>query len=239
MKTLTFSRNVANAGLAAVLVFGAVNAGADVMLSDFDTGGPFYGGVQGWFGYGDAAAVSTIVNPTGGNSTWMVKSPGQYYGSCTMQSWANPALNVANINANTDLQFDLILPGSGPHAWLQNNTSQTINIALQLGGGTLGSQDHNADVTFDGSIKDQIIHIDFNYNSAFGTYDPTATFANLSLNTSPGYNWVWDSNNPNAVPYAAQLYIDNVQLTSAVVPEPSALALCGMGGLCLALLRRR
>jgi hypothetical protein len=209
---------------------------ANVMLSDFDSGGPYNGGVQGWFGYGDVGAVGTVANPLGGTSTWMVKSPGQYYGQSTLQSWANPTLNVANLNANTDLQFDLILPGSGPNAWLPSNASQNIAIELQACGGALGTQTRDANVTFNGSLKDQVIHIDFNYYAAFGAFDPTGTFVNLSLNFSPGYDWNWDSNNPSHGTYAAQAYLDNVQLVS--VPEPTVLALAGLGALALLRLRR-
>ena len=47
----------------------AVTTNAAVIVSDFDPGGTYNGGTEGWFPYG-TAGISAISNPTGGTSTW-------------------------------------------------------------------------------------------------------------------------------------------------------------------------
>ncbi len=223
------------AAMIAVVAAGATVASAGVMVSDFDSG-TYYGGVQGWFAYG-SAGVGTEAAPAGSganNSTWMWQKPNQYFGQMTNQSWANPGVPASAFDANTQLELDLIVPGSGAHAWLPGNPATPMAIEFQVTGGGLGSVTKTRTITFDASLKDQAQHVVVDYSSLL-PLDPSATGWNLSIKAEPGYDWGWDAANPSGIPYDAYLYYDNVQLTT--VPEPAALGPVALAG--VALLRRR
>jgi len=215
--------NVKVTGLAATalaMLLAGVQAGAAVVVSDFDPGGTYYGGTEGWFPYG-TEGMSTVAAPTGGTSTWGDVNASQYGASITAQDWAVPGVSTADWNANTHLEFDIILPGTGPTRWLPNG-SATVNVELQTHTGGAGTINKNATPTVDGSIKDAIQHVSIDLSSL----QPFALTPNwnLSINLSPGYDYGWDqAGNPGgAIPYDAHWYIDNVQFTTQAVPEPAA-----------------
>jgi hypothetical protein len=196
--------------------------GAAIIISDFDGGSVHYGGTDGWFGYG-AAGIGTGT-PAGGSSNWMWYKPNQYFGKITNQDWATPALTEANFNSLDHLEFDVIVPGSGPNVWLPNNPAQPIEIEFQFNG-----INKYAYPTIDTGIKDTVIHVSVDYSSL----KPFASGAvNLSFKSEPGYDWGWDGANSSSVAYDARLYLDNVTLT----PEPG-IGLLWLAG--LAMLRRR
>jgi len=205
-------------------------AAGEVVHSDFDPGGTYFGGIEGWFNYSGMLSFGTAT-PAGGSTLWLDVKPQQYWGQVTSQNWAVPDVTVATWNASASLDFDVIV-NSG---WLPNNAAQAISVEFQVGGGIGGTINKYANPTIDTSLKDTVQHVSIPL-AGLQPFDPTATFWNLSLNLSPGYAWDWDSNNPNAVPYDAHYYIDNVTWVDAV-PEPGtglalmiAGALAGAGG---------
>lgn len=223
--------------LAITLIAGACasSALANKVISDFDTG-TYYGGVQGWFPYGSIGlGIEAAPVGNGGNtSNWMWQAPNQYYGSMTNQNWATPGILGSDFDAHTQLELDLIVPGTGPHAWLPSNPATSMQVEFQVTGGGAGTVTKTKTVTFDASLKDQVQHVVVDYSSLL-PLDPTATGFNLSIRAEPGYDWGWDSGNTSGIPYSPYLYYDNIQLTN--VPEPASLGLLSLGG--LALIRRR
>jgi hypothetical protein len=146
-------------------------------------------------------------------------------------------MTVANLNSNTKLEFDLILPSSG---WLSGNLNIGLGIYIDsTNDATTNGVDYGpAGASYDISgSKDQIIHFAIDYSAAGILPDAAGGGPDLTLNFNPGWNWMWEGSNPESIPYTnQQLYIDNVTLTS--VPEPSAVAAFGAMG-ALAFLRRR
>lgn len=63
-----------------VLLLGTTAARADVIHSDYDPGGTYYGGLEGWFNYGGVYSISAAV-PGVASSDWMkVQLSQQYWG---------------------------------------------------------------------------------------------------------------------------------------------------------------
>jgi hypothetical protein len=211
----------------------AASAPAAVMISDFDPGGTYYGGIEGWFNYSGMPYLSTEASPPGGSTNWLAVGPTQYYENFTAQNWAVPDVPWSAFLSNTQIELDLIIPGSGPNAWYPSNPNQPISFELQFFGGSMGTVNSYPATTFNSGLKDQVIHVVVDYSSL--TLDPTATGWNLSLQSmTPGYAWEWDASNPNFVPYGARFFVDNIQLTS--IPEPVGLGVVALAGL---MLRRR
>src|SRR5687767_3819082 len=160
---MTTSRRRGMRLLCGAIALAAANAviseaqGADVIISDFEPGGTYYGGTEAWFGYG--AAGTGTGTPTGGTSNWFWAKPNQYYGSITNQSWANPEVNVNSFNSNSHLQFDLLVPTGGPDASLPSALT-TLSIDFQFGGGSSGTVNQTLQTTFDSSLKNTVIPID-------------------------------------------------------------------------------
>ncbi|QEG37235.1 PEP-CTERM sorting domain-containing protein [Bythopirellula goksoeyrii] len=218
--------------LSFVLLSGS-NLRAEVQ-SDFDPGGTYFGGTEGWFNYGGSLGPNppTTTTPTGGTTLWMEVQPQQYYGKMTSQSWATPDITVSDWNSHTNLEFDVIVNSS----WIPS-ASTNVEVEFQVGGGSAGEVNQYANPTIDTSLKDTIQHVSIPLAS-MQPFDPTATYWNLSINLYPGYAYEWDSANPNAVPYDARYYIDNVEWTG-VVPEPTSLLLLGSCSLLLIGSRRK
>lgn len=210
----------------AVIVAGPAAFAVNVQ-SDFDPGGTYYGGIEGWFNYAGLPDFGTST-PVGGTTLWLRVKPNQYWGQITSQSWATPGVTVADWNSYTHLEFDVIVDS----LWLPNNPAQVIDVEFQVGGGVQGTVNKYAYPTINTSLKDTIQHVDIDL-TALQPFDPTATYWNLSFNLRPGYAWEWDPSNPNVQPYDPRFYIDNVTWT----PEPAALGTLVLVG--LAGLRRR
>jgi hypothetical protein len=213
--------------LGAVLLFAsASNAG--VIQSDFDPGGTYYGGTEGWFPYG-AAGMGTITNPTGGTTTWAdIHSTNQYYTSVTSQDWATPDVTTATWNDNSNLEFDVILPAS----WLPTS-SATVTVEFQTNTGGSGAINKYGSATILGSLKDTVQHVNIDYSS-LKPFAPTPNW-NLSFEVHPGYDYGWDTGgNPSAVPADFHYYLDNVQFT----PEPNSFGVMAFSGLLAGLCRK-
>ncbi len=196
--------------------------------SDFDPGGTYFGGTEGWFNYSGNPGFATAT-PAGGSTLWLGVQPQQYFGQITSQNWATPDITIPDWNSNTHLEFDVIVDS----LWFPNNASQAISVEFQVGGGVGGTINQYANPTIDTSLKDTIQHVSIPL-AAMQPFDPTATFWNLSINLSPGYAYEWDSSNPNVQPYNPRYYLDNIEWTT--VPEPTSLVL---GACCVLLLGTR
>ena len=223
----SFSRPILRCWLAAAALGLALLNGptvANVIHSDFDPGGTYYGGTEGWFNYAGNPGFATAT-PTGGSTLWLEVKPNQYSGNITSQNWATPDVTVATWNSNSHLDFDVIVDTQ----WIPNNAAQAISVELQVGGGVSGTVNKYANPTIDTSLKNTIQHVSIPLAS-LQPFDPTSTFWNLSFNLSPGYAWEWDSNNPGVQPYNPHYYIDNVAWVT--VPEPASALLVVMGSVC-------
>lgn len=216
----------------AVAILGSTSGSAQaaVVLADF-TGGTWP--VQGW----GVASLSATTNPSPGSGEWGSVTVSQYWGQMTIPVWAAGNLTVANLNSNTKLEFDLILPSSG---WLSGNINIDLGIYIDP---TNDSTNNGTDFGPSGQsynvsgLNDQILHFAIDYSAAGVLPEAAGGGPDINLNINPGYNWMWDGNNPGFSPYAnQQFYIDNITLTS--VPEPSAAVAFGAMG-ALSLLRRR
>ena len=214
----------------AILCSVPVSSQAAVMVADF-AGGTWP--VQGW----GVSSLSTSTDPAPGSGPWGSVTVGQYWGQMTIPSWATGNTSVANLNGNSKVEFDLILPSSG---WLSGNV--TIDLGLYIdstndstnNGVEYGPAAASYDIS---GMKDQIIHFATDYSAAGILPDAAGGGPDLTLNIYPNYNWMWDGGNSQSISYTPQqFYIDNIALTS--VPEPSAAAALGAMGV-LGLLRRR
>jgi PEP-CTERM motif len=229
---------------AAFALLGGSTAHGQVQVNDFvsqSSNGGYYGGTQGWFPYGAVAMGfadgigGDPAPPTGaGSLSWAYMEPGQYYGHFTAQNWAfgNNQLGVGVWNANNLFSADLIFPSSGPNQWFAEGTIP-LTLDIQFGGGVDGTVDQFDTINVNTNLQDTIIPIDIPYTPDF---DPTATFANVTMEIDPGYNYGWDPGNPSSIPYAAYMYMSDVQLSQ--VPEPATLGILG-AGLTMLMARRR
>ena len=222
----------ATAAMLGAMLLGGTAAKAALVQSDFDPGGTYYGGVEGWFNYG-AAGLGTIANPTGGTTTWAdIHSTNQYYTSITSQDWATPGVTTADWNNYSHLECDVILPAS----WIPTSNA-TLTVEFQTNTGGSGAINKYGSATLLGNLKDTVQHVDIDYSS-LKPFAPTPNW-NLSFEAHPGYAWEWDTGgNPNATPADFHYYLDNVQFTNGV-PEPASAGLLAIGGLSGALRRRR
>lgn len=217
----------------ALLALGAIsatNAWAKVH-SDFDPGGTYFGGDEGWFNY-DGNPGFGIATPAGSSTQWLAVQPQQYWGKITSQSWATPDITIADWNSHTHLEFDVMVDD----LWFPSGTA-TIDIEFQVDGGDGGTINQYAHPTIDTSLKNVVQHVSVPL-AGLQPFDPTATTWNLSLNLFPGYAWEWDTANPAAVAIEGRYFIDNVEWTGAV-PEPTSLVLLGSCGLMLWGARRK
>lgn len=208
--------------LLTILALGLILCGsrslAAVVHSDFDPGGTYFGGTEGWFNYSGMPGFTTST-PAGGSTVWLDVKPQQYWGQITSQNWAVPDVTVGTWNSSSTLEFDVIVSSS----WIPNNAAQQISVEFQVGGGVNGTVNKHANPTINTALKDTIQHVSIPLASS-QPFEPDATFWNLSINLSPGYAWEWDSGNPSVQPYDPHYYLDNI--TWAEVPEPrSALML--------------
>jgi hypothetical protein len=201
------------------------SASAAVVLADF-TGGT--GPVQGW----GVASLSTSTDPAPGTGAWGAVAVSQYWGQMTIPSWATGNMTVANLNSNTQLEFDLILPSTG---WVTGNINIDLGIYIDStndavnNGIDYGPAGQSFNVS---SSKDQILHFVVDYSAAGIIPDAIGGGPDINLNINPGWDGMWTEANPYV---NQQFYIDNITLTN--VPEPTAVALGAMG--VLMLLRRK
>ncbi len=195
--------------------------------SDFDPGGTYFGGIEGWFNYSGNPGFATTT-PAGGSTLWLGVKPQQYFGQITSQNWATPDITIPDWNSNTHLEFDVIVDS----LWYPNAITP-ISVEFQVGGGVGGTINQYANPTIDTSLKDTVQHVSIPL-AGMQPFDPTATFWNLSINLFPGYAFEWDPGNPNVQPYDPRYYIDNVEWTT--IPEPASLVL---GACCLVMLATR
>ncbi len=229
-------RVVRNFGVATVALGFSLVCGqspADVIHSDFDPGGTYYGGTEGWFNYAGLPGFTTST-PTGGSTLWLDVIPQQYWGQITSQNWAVPDVTIGTWNSSSSLDFDVIVSSS----WFPNNAAQQISVEFQTTGGVSGTVNQYGNPTIDTSLKDTIQHVSIPL-AGLQPFDPTATGWNLSINLSPGYAYEWDTGgNPNAQPYDPHYYLDNITWVSAV-PEPSSAILALVVGMLGAVMGRR
>jgi hypothetical protein len=196
--------------LAVVLMTGM--ARAETMLSDFEDNT-----LDGWQNYaGNPMVVVAAPLPGMGALSMQATINNQYWGQEVMQSWANPALVVANVNAGSSIDFDLVFPSAG-----YTMTYADIKLEVQNQGGILGNQTtgdmlHN----LSNIAKDTLIHVSFDL-TPYLPMDPTSTGMNLVFYINPG--WTPDTYVPQTV------YVDNVKIAS--VPEPATLVLLAMSSL--------
>lgn len=229
-KVLTRTRWATLAVLVLTLIGG--HAVGSVVHSDFDPGGTYFGGTEGWFNYG-GMPVFTSSTPTGGSTLWLEVKPQQYWGQITSQSWATPDVTIATWNSSSSLDFDVIVSSS----WIPNNAAQQISVELQTTYGGSGTVNKYAYPTIDTSLKDTVQHVSIPL-AGLQPFDIAAPDWNLSINLNPGYAWDWDSNNPNVVNYDPRYYLDNITWVSEV-PEPGTALIALLGGVFVTMSTRR
>lgn len=196
---------------------------AAVVIADF-TGGT--GPAQNW----DLSGLTTTMDPAPGTGNWATAPVFQYWGNLPIPAWAaGGSLSIANLNSNSTLAFDVIFPSA---TWLKNSAIVSVQFRTGDPNTAIFSTSTTVDLT---GLKDQILHLEFDYSSAGPFADPANWGPDLSINIHPGYDWMWDTaNNPGATAYTNQTFhIDNI----ALVPEPASALLGAIG--CLFLLRRR
>lgn len=200
--------------LAVVVALFGGQAVATVIHSDFDPGGTYNGGTEGWFNYSSMPVFQTGT-PTGGSTDWLQVKPFQYYGNITSQDWAVPDVPGSVWNSSTSLEFDILVDD----LWLPNNPAATVTVELQFNG-----VNQYAYPTIDTSLKNVVQHVSIPL-AGFQPFGPDASLWNLSINLSPGYDYGWDTGgNPEAVPYGGNepsYYLDNI----VWIPEPATLGL--------------
>jgi hypothetical protein len=205
---------------------------ASVVHSDFDTGGTYFGGTEGWFNY-SGMPVFTTSTPTGGSTLWLEVQPQQYWGQVTSQNWAVPVVTIGTWNSSSSLDFDVIVDS----LWIPDNAAQAISVEFQVGGGVNGTVNKYANPTIDTSLKDTIQHVSIPL-AGLQPFEADATFWNLSINLNPGYAWEWDPNNPNVQPYNPRYYLDNITWVTPV-PEPGSGFMALVAGTFVAMRARR
>ena len=191
---------------------------AAVVHSDFDPGGTYYGGAEGWFNYSGMAGFTTST-PAGGSSLWLDVETYQYYsGYITSQNWAVPDVTIGTWNASSSLEFDVIVSST----WYPNDPAKQIEVEFQTTYGGSGTVNQYAYPTINTSLKDTVQHVSIPL-AGLQPFDSAAPDWNFSIKlTAPGYAWEWDSNNPSVQPIDPHYYLDNITWVNAAVPEPSS-----------------
>lgn len=205
---------------------------AGLMHSDFDEGGTYFGGVEGWFNYAGLPFVGIVSEPLGQPTNWLSVKPNQYWGEIVSQHWAVPDVTPTSIAGFSYFEFDLMADST----WIAGMDSFSLNIQLELPGQGQVSFPRTLppiDLSQPGVVQHVMIDI-----SDLQTPAATATGYNIVLNFRPGYRWEWDPNNPDSVPYDATIYYDNFQFTNGAIPEPTRLA-CLLPAFALVGTRRR
>jgi hypothetical protein len=228
-------KRIARHGWVTSLTLGIALAGgqarADVIHSDYDPGGTYFGGTEGWFNY-DGLPGFTTSTPAGGSTLWLDVKPSQYWGKTTSQNWAVPDVTVGTWNSSSSLEFDVIVN----NLWFPNNAAQPISVEFQVGGGSNPST-QIANGTINTGLKGTVQHVSIPL-AGLQPFDPTSTFWNLSINLSPGYAWEWDTANQSVQPYDPHYYLDNINWVAAI-PEPGLGLVMLAAGILVAVGRRR
>jgi hypothetical protein len=195
----------------------------DVMVSDFENNT-----TQGW-----ANNVTVVAAPdvSLGSYSLQFSAAGQYWEHISVATWNNPQLSIANLNAGSQVSFDLYFPSAG---WLTDHAE----VRLEVWSGDpwvdiFGTQNLSS------LAHDSVINVTFDLSS-FSMPRAATWGGGIDIFVNPGYDWMWDTgSNPSGVPYTPQqVYIDNVQIVTPV-PEPSTFALAGIGLAGLVIFRRR
>lgn len=199
----------------------------NVMVSNFEDNTK-----DGWEDRnGNVAAVSAAPDASLGSYSLLQTINSQYSGNMSLSVWSgNSQLSMANLNAGSQISFDLYFPTV---SWQADHAA----VSLEVWSGDpwvdiFGTQNLSS------LTKDAVIHMTFDLSS-FSMPRASTWGGGIDIYVEPGYDWRWDGNNPSGVPYSAQqVYIDNVQIV-APVPEPGTMALAMAGGAALLFLRRR
>jgi hypothetical protein len=209
--------------LALALALASATAQAQVVFNqDFDGG---YSGAFGTSSYqGGSPALTTnfisagFGNPNSGWVAAMITTTwGDYYGGQLQLMTVSG--NTDPVAANYTLSFDA-----------KGSAAANIQLGIQswqnnyFGGSMIGSATVNQTL----AVADQWQTFNINIGSLSG-FNPTGATWQLNFQLN---SWEWGG--PGNVD---GLFIDNIKLT--VVPEPSVLALAGLGTVALLRLRRR
>lgn len=228
-------RSFARFNLATAAALTAALAGGQAMgavLSDFDAGGTYYGGVEGFFSYGATEGgdpIPTVTNPAGGTGDWLrIRPVNQYYGQVVAQGWAIPDVPVSTIRTSSNFEMDLIVESG----WLPAGINLSIQIQL-LDASDAVLETVNIAYANPSVPKDTLVHVNEYFADQITSASDAAANYNLVINGAPGYDYGWDTaSNPEAVEYpGVNYYIDNVAVT--VIPEPASagMILAGLGAL--------
>jgi hypothetical protein len=145
---------------------------ADVVLSNFEDNT-----INGWQSW-DSNPISTVAAPTAsfGGYSMLETVNGQYWGKETLPSWANGLLTSANLNAGTQISFDLYFPSANWGA-----THADVKLEIQNGFGSTTLQTITASSTLNSITKDVVTHVTFDLSSFNVPLDPATTWVNMSL----------------------------------------------------------
>jgi hypothetical protein len=226
-------------GFLASSLLAALTAGAQVTIfsENFDSGLSAGAHVQVGYTFGDTTASSaTLVAGVGvgGTGGWEIVN--------TAASGANGFSGVGaqyqngGVTGNTSTHLSDYTLSFDARA-----TGGSLNIQVQtwtgagFGGTMTGTLSTAPSVGFgdDLTLNPTFTHYNLNFADATiwhnGTIDPSGGTYQIAMQFNGG----------GATPYSNTLDVDNFQLVMAVIPEPSSLALLGLGVGSLAFLRRR
>lgn len=189
-------------GLVALSLAASSASAASKVLADFEPGGVYYGGTEGFFNYAGLADFGTYSNPLGQTSTWIGFKPFQYWGQMIHQGWATPDFPASELQNYTRIEFDVMVDSE----WYPG--SNQISFGLLL-----GSTFHELPITVDFSTPGVPQHVVADYSSLTAEV-ASATYFEVQTNFRPGYRWEWDTANPSAVAYNPHIYFDNFVFTT-------------------------
>jgi len=177
---------------------------------------------SGFTDYASGTPTTKLQQVVRNGDNWLKYSndSGQYWGQLVGQSWGNPGISTASVNAAPRLEFDLDL---SEYTWGR------LFIRVDLtSGATAGQQ--SGSITYDLShlvaeneatltaapLNPHVQHVSMDLSSFTPREDP-ASFVDLAVFLQPNFHGYWDDALQTFIstPYEAQaFYVDNMRWTS-------------------------